>query len=278
LPPSSFLGQPDTWTYVWKNLTIAAGVYGRLPEVFSTNPLAGQINGSLWTLKFEVWMYGLLALLGLLSRPLLLRGVNLLPPACIALAVIGLAQHLRVYLTEHVVDERFRLLGMFFLGSAALHLRSRLVLDWRALALLGAVLLAASGQSGAFRLFYPFVIGYLVLVLAYRPRGRILQFNRLGDFSYGLYIYAFPVQQTLMLYFPALTIAQHVACSTVVTSGLAIASWFLIEKPALDWNRESARTRRRAATGAAPYRGLQPTLAGPAASSVDESPPDAATR
>ena len=78
---------------------------------------------------------------------------------------------------------------------------------------------------------------YFVLGLAYLPRGPIRSFNRLGDYSYGLYIYAFPVQQSLVARFPELTPGPLFLAAFAVTLVLAILSWHLIENPALGIKR-----------------------------------------
>jgi peptidoglycan/LPS O-acetylase OafA/YrhL len=58
--------------------------------------------------------------------------------------------------------------------------------------------------------------------------------GRFGDFSYGLYIYAFPVQQTLIwLTGNKLSLAGGLAASFAVTALLAVMSWQFVEQPAL---------------------------------------------
>jgi peptidoglycan/LPS O-acetylase OafA/YrhL len=73
----------------------------------------------------------------------------------------------------------------------------------------------------------------LVLALAYLPGGFIRHFNRFGDYSYGLYIYAFPVQQSIAALIPGVGVAAMIALSFVVSLLLSIMSWHLIEKRAL---------------------------------------------
>jgi peptidoglycan/LPS O-acetylase OafA/YrhL len=62
---------------------------------------------------------------------------------------------------------------------------------------------------------------------------RIRAFTRLGDYSYGLYIYAFPLQQQMVFYHPGLKYLEGFAVVYPIILGVAILSWHLIEKPAL---------------------------------------------
>ena len=55
-----------------------------------------------------------------------------------------------------------------------------------------------------------------------------------GDASYGIYIYAFPIQQALRLYFPEIDPLTLFAGAMALTTPLALASWHVIEKPCLD--------------------------------------------
>jgi peptidoglycan/LPS O-acetylase OafA/YrhL len=63
-----------------------------------------------------------------------------------------------------------------------------------------------------------------------------------ADLSYGLYIYAFPLQQLL-----AASGALSFWTSVALTLPFAILSWFLIEHPALKWKLGAARTPIEAA-------------------------------
>ncbi|MBQ1763654.1 MAG: acyltransferase, partial [Aquincola sp.] len=71
---------------------------------------------------------------------------------------------------------------------------------------------------------------------------------RLGDYSYGVYIYAFPVQQAVTALQPQIGLGTHIAVSTLFTLVLAVLSWHAVEKPALAAARRW-RSRRRAGTG-----------------------------
>ena len=62
------------------------------------------------------------------------------------------------------------------------------------------------------------------------------------DYSYGLYIFAYPVQQTLIWATGMTSAPLYIAASLVVTLGIAALSWHFIEEPAL---RLKERFRRR---------------------------------
>ncbi|MDO8654733.1 MAG: hypothetical protein Q7R66_21385, partial [Undibacterium sp.] len=69
--------------------------------------------------------------------------------------------------------------------------------------------------------------------LAYLPAGAIRKYNALGDYSYGVYIYAFPVQQALASIYPGIPVPAMLLGSATLTLTLATLSWHLIEKRAL---------------------------------------------
>ncbi len=77
------------------------------------------------------------------------------------------------------------------------------------------------------------LFAYVVLLLALHPKLRLPSIDHWGDVSYGLYIYAFPVQQTIVYLMPQIRPLSMFMLSTAVTVVLAILSWKLVEKPAL---------------------------------------------
>jgi len=76
-------------------------------------------------------------------------------------------------------------------------------------------------------------IAYLLFFVAYIPAGQIRKYNRLGDYSYGLYIWAFPVQQSVAALIPGVSVVYMILISAAVSILLAIISWHIVERRAL---------------------------------------------
>ena len=77
---------------------------------------------------------------------------------------------------------------------------------------------------------YKLTLAYVLFFIAYVPAGWIRHYNRPGDYSYGVYIYAFPVQQSVVALLPGVSVLSMVLLSSVLTFVLACLSWHLLEK------------------------------------------------
>ncbi len=210
LPLSDYLRSPQVWLYVAKNALLYPVDY-TLPGVFAANPFPFVVNGSLWTLRLEFSCYLALALLAavkLLRLPVVTVLTVLTAVALIALRLVWPPQEGWLRLADVAV-----LNGYLFLGGVWLHLHGKPP-PWPALAV-GIVLLATP----------LWMLGLPAVVLGL---GRLSAPKLPADLSYGLYIYAFPLQQVLAMHG-----ALSLWTSMAVTLPFAAASWFLVEKPAL---------------------------------------------
>ncbi len=248
-PFSSYFTAKDTARYVYLNLSLFKGVAYVLPGVFATNPWPSAINGSLWTLPSEVRCYVALLAIWLLLKPLKRPGSLrwALAGAWVALFA-GVAWSLR---TQSIEDAPARLWLMFCSGAMLYLLRDRIVLSWTALLAIAVVLALAAGHGMAFGIVYCLALPYAMLCAAYLPSGAILRYNRLGDYSYGVYIYAYPVQQTLMHLWPTLGPFALFGAAMLFTLVLAVLSWHFIEKPATGLARDRPQPALAASTGKA---------------------------
>eukprot|EP01042_Synura_sphagnicola_P036094 gene36094-46190_t len=86
---------------------------------------------------------------------------------------------------------------------------------------------------------------YTAYYLAFVPKGAVLAYNRVGDYSYGIYIYAFPMPQIQHQFPPNLSPLQHMACAAPVVLIASIASWHGLERRALALARPLSERMQR---------------------------------
>ena len=246
LPRGEYYASPLTWEYFRKCATLIGGVRYSLPGVFETVPLKRQFNGSLWTMPVEVRMYLYLAAIWValaVAPAARIKAMRFVLPisAAVLLAIV-----LRARLTGIAFNGANIRVFMFLYGSSLFLWREKIpVGPWLMAAILAALLLASFDKT-LFFVVYAVCLAPLVLHLVYVPGGRIRAFNDWGDYSYGVYIYAFPVQQTLALLFPAMSLAAMMASSAVVSVAIAVVSWKLIEERALGLKSDFAEATSRA--------------------------------
>ena len=237
LTPQEFFTSADTWRYVLKNATMVTGEMHTLPGAFEHTPWRHLVNSSLWTLPYELAMYGLLSVfwivLSMTGAEARLKWVV----AGIAVLTMG-AQLIAI---DWLHSSALRLTAIFFVGSSLYAFRGVVPMNTRLFFVLGIAMLVSMAQVRLFGIVYLLTLPYLVLFLAYIPRGFIRKFNDVGDCSYGLYIYAWPIQQMLAALLPGIQPLPLFALSFVTTTTLACASWKLVEKPALSLKHRAAR-------------------------------------
>lgn len=206
--------------------------------ILGHNPMPYIINGSLWTLPFEIGCYlsvAALALLGVVRRArwaVLALFVTLW--ALHALSSLNVESFYRWFPVPGI--DLFINLSLFFCAGAACFLyREKIPCSAVAVAAC-VVILVASLPFGMFGLVTPIFLTYAFLWLAFKlPFAR---FDAHGDFSYGTYIYAFPVQQALALFrVQEGGFGLYFIWSLLVTLILAILSYRLIEAPSLHWKK-----------------------------------------
>jgi len=225
-----YLAADGTWTYLQNILLVTRY---ELPGVFTGNVYPDVVNGSLWTLPLEVLMYIGVMILGLTG--FLKRRLIFLPIAVLAVGHFWLLGKLGI--ESYFIKNIFKLGLLYYSGSALFLYRDDI--PWRGwIAALLFAALVATFRTDIGPLVYFIALPYLVLYLAYAPLPLISRFGKYGDFSYGLYIYAFPFQQlTVYLFGPQVGVLGLTLIAFVPTLILAALSWHLIEAPAMKLKR-----------------------------------------
>lgn len=236
-PLTDYLGKSETWEYIFGNAIMYIPRY-ELPGVFLSNPLAGAINGSLWTLRFEFTCYILviaLSISGVLSRE---RWFRLFAVAAVAGYLAFIAYALLTNTTQSALFDgnsaaKFhRLCFAFLLGMLFARYRDGMPVPWQML--LGAYMAAVALWPTP--LFQPALITAIAVTcfkIAFAQVPALDWAKTMPDVSYGVYIYAFPVQQVFAYAFPQWSPLHNALASLPATLLPAILSWYLVEKPSL---------------------------------------------
>ena len=230
-----FLSSPVTWRWVWRNAILIWNEFGTsMPGAFEQNPLPGGANGSLWTLTYELRCYAAVAVLGITT--ILARRFSF----CVVVGVLIL------YFFKAVFDSNlaFRLVYYdlylaFITGMMIAVVGYRPLLATLGCVALIAALCPAFGMSAYHAWFgaLQIALAAAIVKLANSPLLSRATF-RAGDYSYGLYVYAFPLQQLIIAWLadradPLLVCALTIAA----TAPIAILSWHAVESAPLRWLR-----------------------------------------
>jgi peptidoglycan/LPS O-acetylase OafA/YrhL len=201
-------------------------------------PAAGAWNGSLWSLMWEVMCYLVVAAIGVVG----LANRRWISPAIFVAALLGTISLPTIALPEGTGDHQqggvaialiylaARAAIMFSAGAFLYQWRDVIPARW-SLVVVSAVIVAASSVLPNYRMVAAIPLAYAVIVSGALIHSRRLRLRT--DLSYGVYIYASPMQQVLAMNgLIWLTPLAFAALSAAVTLPLAALSWFLVEKPA----------------------------------------------
>lgn len=223
------------WSYFSNALSLYK-IHYEINGVFENNPYPKAINGSLWSLSYEFTMYIALLFLFPLRKSKYLK--------LIAICIFLISFYCTVTETHFFKNtmkkiflqptEFYRLCTYFMAGSSLVFINLKKINFFWVRSLLSLILVI----SLYFEVYkYITYIGLPLLILLIGTSST--QFinsigQKIGDISYGVYIYAFIVQQTLMHYFGFGTLELTLA-SIIITYILSYGSWHLVEKKMLKY-------------------------------------------
>ncbi|MBV6696421.1 acyltransferase [Kitasatospora aureofaciens] len=242
------------------------------------------VNGALWSLKYEILCYILVGLMG--AAGVLQRARKFVPLLALGLSVLILRDWVDNPILRGIPGDMNSVVYVPFLGAMSVHFVIHLVFVFMigatfqlygerlvihdGLALICAAVLGVTLWTGGLFVFgYP-AFAYLLLWLAIRLPGPCQKIGRKRDYSYGIYIYGFTVEQALAM----LGYAKHgkpvfLALAMAGTVVLAALSWHLLESPlmkAKNWTpwpvrKLKERSAARVAAAADPLTAPQPAPA-----------------
>ena len=209
---------------------------GHIVGLLSHNPTPWSINGSLWTLPIELICYlamAVLAGLGVVQRR---RAVVL------ALFAILLAVREVKCISPETFSHYYPFVGFdvlsyfcfyFFAGSVCYLYRARIPYS-KALFFVSICLATLGLTVTRLGFLAPLALPYSFLCLSFALP--VARFSMKGDYSYGTYIYAFPVQQGLALVgLHHAGFGLYLTSCLLITGVLAVISYRYVEAPCLRW-------------------------------------------
>lgn len=219
LPSDDYWSSRQTWQYLL-NLTLFAQY--DLPGLFVSNAQRA-VNGSLWSLGPEFSCYLLLVLLGLVGQRF-----SFIARIALAVGLLGTTILLPV---ERPLRITAIAVVFFLAGSLLAKVRTpeRLPL-WPALPGF-ALLVILDGDVGLIAACL--ILPYTVVAVGSRPSRVATVVRRAGDPSYGMYLWAFPIQQTLIAVWQPMPLLLNTVVVLVLSAIAGYASWHLLEKRAI---------------------------------------------
>jgi peptidoglycan/LPS O-acetylase OafA/YrhL len=218
------------WLYF---LNIVGDIHYTLPGVFLSNPVT-LVNGQLWTVPWELVCYVVLASLavsGIFRR----RHWLVLSLVGLYVAQIGLDM-IRINRNPWIVGGSSLVIS-FVSGLVLYRFRGKIAWSGRLCCIMAILsLLLFSVPHGLRFAAFPSAYVTIYLGLLNPSRNKIILS---GDYSYGLYLYGFPIQQAIV----CIGLSRHhwyvnllfaMPCAILV----AVGSWWLVEKPVLDQRKK----------------------------------------
>ena len=239
LPLGDYFSNPQVLSYF---LNILGDIHFYLPGVFKENP-KDVVNLSLWTIPYELECYLLILVLwvvGAIRMPIVLLAM-----VGVAQLLIPMADHARGIELKMTMPVPGRVLVLSFAFGVAMYVyRSRIpMLAWMAVA--SAMLGMVAVNFGPSSYYVGLPAAYLTIYLGLQNPQRWALLEK-GDYSYGIYLYAFPIQQAYVALLPqGREWYVNVPLTLITTAAFAALSWHAVERPVLG--------RRKQIIGAVDY-------------------------
>jgi len=245
-------GDKSVVTYLSANFDLSIGTYGVWDIFERTTPYglavgASGLNGSIWTLTYEWSSYLIVAALLGLGLLRFTRATVVITAGVFGFinALYFFDQQLALSAFGPIIDQSFAGFGfVFFVGASIGAYAETLPLTrWAGIAC-GVVVVVSLVGAGWKVIGFAALPYFLLWVAAALPK-QVQWIGQKNDYSYGIYLYGFLIQQTTAYFGLHLVgIAPWTAMCIALAFGMAWLSWNLIERPALSL-KSFGRGRRR---------------------------------
>ena len=231
---ADYLGSHETRWYVLKNIQLQKMI-NRLPGVFESNHYKLSVNGSLWTLPIEVRCYAMVFLFGVIGGFRNAKWSVLLAMLLVALAIVY-TDAFRIF---RVYDEiSIRLPLIFCLGMLCYANRGSIKIDWRVSVV--ALIVALSFRSTLIGVAAAYLF-FINTVLVLGGADFLRRIKLPGDYSFGIYVYGWVIQQCVASRFPTLESYPSLLLTLPLSVAAGILSWHWVELPAVSCARNALK-------------------------------------
>lgn len=228
------------WRYLAANLVFQNYLGPCLPEVFTSNTICA-VNGALWTIKIEEAFYILVPIFYWVGRS---RKINIYLLSLIIYVFSVIYFHYFVSIDMYRIAKQLPGALAFFIVGITFYKNFNWVLKRKNYFIVPCLLLFILEQWVLeTQILKPLTFGFMVFYIAYSFK-LLNHFGKYGDFTYGIYIFHFPLIQLAVFYrlfdkYNPIIVALLVLLSILV---FAILSWHFLE---LRFLSKSRRIRQK---------------------------------
>lgn len=229
------LANKEFYTYLPFNISLY-GFQSGIKGIFDNNAYH-SINGSLWTIRYEFSLYIAVSILFYFrNKPKVVFSLLLFAFLMFYILYVFFIEKVGSAKIFGMLGSNILYLGLFFiLGSLMASVQLEKMPIKKSFFAFLIVLIVLSIYFNIYHLTEHFLYSILVLLVGFKALPFFSTFGKVGDMSYGIYIYSFPIQQILM-YFFNFNIFQLMTSSLLLSMVFGYFSWHLVEKRALRFN------------------------------------------
>ncbi|HFE2974015.1 TPA: acyltransferase family protein [Klebsiella quasipneumoniae subsp. similipneumoniae] len=199
---------------------------GEIVNGFTSNYIFNDsANGSLWSLKFEFLDYiAIMLIFSLIKKPILGSIVFL------TISAAGVLINNKYHISDYYFYRAAAYSIPFAMGSllfATRNIWQKHCMYKYILMTLAFIGLLATPHHDELGFPILFLVPVVIIMMGFSFKDFLIKGR--FDISYGVYIYAFPIQQIISNHFPG-KFGLSFTISLIATTAMSLASWFIIEK------------------------------------------------